>query len=60
MAQILTIESAIHEIKKIPDPIILAGGCFDVLHPGHISFLSHAKKIGGALVVFVESDEKIK
>lgn len=60
MAQILTIESAIHEIKKLKDPIILAGGCFDVLHPGHILFLSQAKKIGGTLVVFVESDKKIK
>ena len=60
MAKIITVESVLQEIEKITDPIILAGGCFDVLHPGHITFLSKAKKIGGTLVVFVESDEKIK
>ncbi len=40
--------------------IVLAGGCFDVLHPGHIVFLQKAKKLGDVLVVLLESDEKIK
>lgn len=40
--------------------IVLAGGCFDVLHPGHITFLEQAKKEGDFLVVLLESDQKIK
>ncbi len=40
--------------------IVLVGGCFDVLHPGHIIFLEKAKKAGDFLVVLLESDEKIK
>lgn len=40
--------------------VVLAGGCFDVLHPGHIIFLEKAKKAGDKLVVILESDEKIK
>ena len=39
---------------------MLVGGCFDVLHLGHIKFLQAAKKIGDILFVFVESDENVK
>src|SRR3989344_6340705 len=40
--------------------VVLAGGCFDVLHPGHIIFLEKAKKIGDYLVVLLESDQKVR
>jgi rfaE bifunctional protein nucleotidyltransferase chain/domain len=40
--------------------VVLAGGCFDILHVGHVRFLSEAKKMGDALVVLLESDEKVK
>lgn len=40
--------------------IVLVGGCFDVLHPGHVIFLQKAKRVGDILVVLLESDEKIK
>ncbi|MBI2599806.1 adenylyltransferase/cytidyltransferase family protein [Candidatus Daviesbacteria bacterium] len=47
--------------KKVKhNKIVLVGGCFDVLHPGHIFFLEKAKKMGDFLVVILESDEKIK
>jgi rfaE bifunctional protein nucleotidyltransferase chain/domain len=39
---------------------VLVGGCFDVLHLGHITFLEKAKKLGDKLVVLLESDENIK
>jgi FAD synthetase len=40
--------------------IVLVGGCFDVLHLGHVTFLDKAKKLGNKLVVLLESDENIK
>ncbi len=40
--------------------IVLAGGCFDILHIGHVRFLSKAKKMGDFLVVLLENDEKVK
>ncbi len=40
--------------------IIVVGGCFDLLHYGHISFLKQAKAHGDYLVVLLESDEKVK
>jgi FAD synthetase len=40
--------------------IVLVGGCFDILHYGHISFLKEAKKLGDYLMVALESDENVK
>lgn len=36
--------------------IVLVGGCFDVLHFGHITFLQKAKESGDILIVALESD----
>jgi len=38
------------------ETIILANGCFDVLHVGHVRYLRAAKELGGRLVVAVNSD----
>lgn len=40
--------------------IVLVGGCFDILHYGHIYFLRKAKTYGDYLVVFIESDKNIR
>ncbi len=40
--------------------IVLAGGCFDILHFGHIHYLKNAKALGDHLVVAIESDANIK
>ncbi len=39
---------------------VLVGGCFDVLHIGHVRFLESAKKQGDVLIVALESDEFIQ
>jgi FAD synthetase len=39
---------------------VLVGGCFDILHYGHISFLKQASALGNSLIVALESDETIK
>ena len=36
--------------------IVLAGGVFDIIHPGHIYTLNAAKKLGDVLVVVVATD----
>ena len=36
--------------------IILAGGVFDIIHPGHIHTLNAAKALGGILVVAIATD----
>jgi FAD synthetase len=39
---------------------VLVGGCFDILHIGHVRFLSQARKLGDYLVVLLESDTKVR
>lgn len=36
--------------------LVLVGGCFDVIHIGHIDFLENAKSLGDILIVLLESD----
>lgn len=63
MSKVLSIDQAIkmsQEIRNQNKKIVLAGGCFDILHVGHIEFLRNAKKEGDVLLVFLESDESIK
>lgn len=47
-------------IKRGKKSIVLVGGCFDILHIGHIKFLEEAKKVGDFLIVLLESDENVK
>lgn len=39
---------------------VLVGGCFDVIHIGHVKFLKKAKSFGDNLIILLESDENIK
>ena len=39
--------------------IVLANGCFDVLHVGHVRYLAGARELGDMLVVGINSDEQV-
>ena len=45
------------EIQDSDSKIVLAGGVFDIIHPGHIHTLNDAKKLGDILVVVVATDK---
>jgi len=40
--------------------IVFTNGCFDILHPGHVVYLSKAKKLGDILVVGLNSDASVR
>lgn len=48
-----------HLSKRDQGELILVGGCFDLLHYGHITFLKNAKQPNTFLLVALESDEYI-
>lgn len=63
MKKILSIKDAIKiskELRNKNKSIVLVGGFFDILHPGHIKFLENAKKLGDYLLVLLEDDHKAK
>jgi D-beta-D-heptose 7-phosphate kinase/D-beta-D-heptose 1-phosphate adenosyltransferase len=61
--------------KYVPDPswlvsrvesyrasgrrIVFTNGCFDILHSGHVSYLSRAKALGDILIIAVNSDASV-
>jgi D-glycero-beta-D-manno-heptose 1-phosphate adenylyltransferase len=40
--------------------IVLANGCFDLFHVGHIRYLQAAKELGDLLIVGINSDEQVR
>jgi glycerol-3-phosphate cytidylyltransferase/FAD synthetase len=49
-------KTTLSEIGRDSLRIVLAGGVFDIIHPGHISTLNAAKALGDVLVVVVATD----
>ncbi|MDA0755723.1 MAG: FAD synthase [Crenarchaeota archaeon] len=45
------------ELQNSSSKIVLAGGVFDIIHPGHINTLNAAKKLGDVLVVVIATDK---
>ena len=45
------------ELQNSSSKIVLAGGVFDIIHPGHINTLNAAKKLGDFLVVVIATDK---
>lgn len=46
--------------RRSGERVILANGCFDLLHVGHVRYLRAAKELGGRLVVAINSDESAR
>ena len=40
--------------------IVFTNGCFDILHRGHVTYLTEAKKLGDLLLVGLNSDASVK
>src|SRR5215467_4602286 len=40
--------------------VVLANGCFDILHVGHVRYLEDARKHGDTLVVAINSDRSVR
>jgi D-beta-D-heptose 7-phosphate kinase/D-beta-D-heptose 1-phosphate adenosyltransferase len=40
--------------------IVFTNGVFDLLHPGHVRYLQHARALGDALIVGVNSDRSVR
>jgi len=62
-AQLLSREelvTRIQEARKAGARIVLANGCFDVLHVGHVRYLAGARALGDVLVVGINSDEQVQ
>jgi D-glycero-beta-D-manno-heptose 1-phosphate adenylyltransferase len=55
----------LRRLEELPDllkdkNVVLANGCFDILHVGHLRYLQGARALGDVLVVAINSDKSIR
>jgi rfaE bifunctional protein nucleotidyltransferase chain/domain len=46
-------------LRLIGGPLVATGGCFDIVHPGHVATLQAARRLGDHLVVLINSDASV-
>ena len=54
------LQAQIAEWRRSGEQIVLANGCFDLLHVGHVRYLHGAKALGGRLIVGMNSDASVR
>ncbi|MFC8918863.1 D-glycero-beta-D-manno-heptose 1-phosphate adenylyltransferase [Streptomyces sp. NPDC047821] len=47
------------QVRARGGTVVATGGCFDLLHAGHVGLLESARGIGDCLIVCVNSDESV-
>jgi D-beta-D-heptose 7-phosphate kinase/D-beta-D-heptose 1-phosphate adenosyltransferase len=47
------------ELRRSGQKLVFTNGCFDLLHPGHVRYLTEARALGDRLAVAVNSDETV-
>jgi D-beta-D-heptose 7-phosphate kinase/D-beta-D-heptose 1-phosphate adenosyltransferase len=52
--------SAREDLRRAGKVVVWTNGCFDLLHPGHVSSLQAARALGDALVVGLNSDASVR
>jgi D-beta-D-heptose 7-phosphate kinase/D-beta-D-heptose 1-phosphate adenosyltransferase len=48
------------QLKDQQKKVVFTNGCFDLIHAGHIDYLSKAKLLGDVLIVGLNSDNSIR
>ncbi|WP_319463152.1 D-glycero-beta-D-manno-heptose 1-phosphate adenylyltransferase [Micromonospora sp. RTP1Z1] len=54
------LSSIVEDHRRSGRSVVFTNGCFDVLHPGHVRYLTQARALGDLLVVAVNSDGSVR
>ena len=61
--KVVSQDQALKELKAWREKnqkIVFTNGCFDIIHPGHIDYLSQARDLGDILVLGLNTDQSVK
>ena len=53
-------DGVIARVRAAGGTVVATGGCFDLLHPGHVATLRAARGLGDCLVVCINSDASVR
>ncbi len=63
MKKVRSLKRLLQEIgplRRSGKRIVFTNGCFDILHAGHVRYLTKAKSLGDVLVVGLNSDDSVR
>ena len=55
-----TLVQVVKQAKQRGEKIVMTNGCFDILHPGHVSYLQKARRLGDRLIIAVNDDASVQ
>lgn len=55
-----TLGETLKQLREADKKIVFTNGCFDILHPGHVDYLSQARDLGDFLVLGLNTDASVK
>src|SRR4029453_13607157 len=50
----------LQSVRGTGQPIVFTNGVFDLLHPGHVRYLQHARRLGDVLIVGLNGDSSVR
>jgi len=53
------LKDIVAELKQQGKKIVFTNGCFDLIHIGHVRYLTEAKKLGDILIIGLNSDSSV-
>ncbi|WP_428833168.1 PfkB family carbohydrate kinase [Micromonospora coerulea] len=60
LAAARTAEELVARVRADGGTVVATGGCFDILHAGHVATLQAARRLGDCLVVCLNSDHSVR
>jgi D-beta-D-heptose 7-phosphate kinase / D-beta-D-heptose 1-phosphate adenosyltransferase len=54
------VDGVLARVRAAGGTVVATGGCFDLLHPGHVATLRAARGLGDCLVVCINSDDSVR
>ena len=55
-----SVEELVAQVSAQGGTVVATGGCFDLLHAGHVATLNAARRLGDCLVVCLNSDDSVR
>ncbi len=54
------LQIAVQDAREHGEKIVFTNGCFDIIHAGHVGYLSEAKQFGNRLIVAINEDLSVR
>lgn len=58
--KIISVAALGERLPHLPRPLVFTNGVFDLMHPGHVSYLEEARSLGAALFVGLNADASVR